>query len=397
MPSARTAPNPEKRTPEPAIDSDVIIETVRTRGDLDAFVRYQLELYAGDPYFVAPIVAERRDFLNRDKNPFFSHAEVQLSVAKRDGRVVGRIAAIDDALWNQFHNAETGFFGMFDAPDDPAIAAALLDCAAEFARSRGMKTLTGPVNLSTNHECGLLVEGFGFMPAMMMPYNFRYYGALLEGWGLRKMKDLYAYDLSTSRAPPEKVVRVAQRLQEQQGVRVRPIDLRQLPEEIRRLKSIYNAMMDPAWLFLPMNEEEFDGIVARLRPLVRVRPELCLIAEVRGEPVAFSITLPDANRAIQAAGGFLTRWGLPVGLARMAWATRNIERLRVLLFGIKPGFRRRGLDALLYLETLRTARRLGYDGAELGWVTEDNELMVRAIESMGARRYKTYRIYERAL
>jgi ribosomal protein S18 acetylase RimI-like enzyme len=231
----------------------------------------------------------------------------------------------------------------------------------------------------------------------MMPYNFRYYGALLEGWGLRKMKDLYAYDLSTALAPPEKVVRVAERLREQQGVRVRPIDLRQLPEEIRRLKSIYNAMMDPAWLFLPMNEEEFDGIVARLRPLVRVRPELCLIAEVRGEPVAFSITLPDANRAIQAAGGYLTRWGLPVGLVRMAWATRNIERLRVLLFGIKPGFRRRGLDALLYLETLRTARRLGYDGGELGWVTEDNELMVRAIESMGARRYKTYRIYERAL
>lgn len=397
MPSARTAPIAKERSPVPAVDSDVTIETVRTRAELDAFVRYQLELYAGDPYFVAPIVAERHDFLNRDKNPFFSHAEVQLSVARRDGRVVGRIAAIDDALWNQFHNAETGFFGMFDAPDDPAVAAALLDSAAEFARLRGMKTLTGPVNLSTNHECGLLVEGFDFPPAMMMPYNFRYYRALLEGWGLGKMKDLYAYDLSTSRAPPEKVVRVAQRLQEQQGVRVRPIDLRQLPEEIRRLKSIYNAMMDPAWLFLPMNEEEFDGIVARLRPLVRVRPELCLIAEVREEPVAFCITLPDANRAIQAAGGFLTRWGLPVGLARMAWAARNIERLRVLLFGIKPGFRRRGLDALLYLETLRAARRLGYDGAELGWVTEDNELMVRAIESMGARRYKTYRIYERTL
>jgi GNAT superfamily N-acetyltransferase len=396
MPTPRPAPVAKKSLDIPP-ESKVSVETVRTRADLDAFIRYQLELYDGNPYFVAPIVAERRDFLNRDKNPFFSHAEVELSVARRDGRVVGRIAAIDDALWNQFHNAETGFFGMFDAPDDPAVAGALLDRAAEFARSRGMKTLTGPVNLSTNHECGLLVEGFDFPPAMMMPYNFRYYGALLEGWGLRKMKDLYAYDLSTALAPPEKVVRVAQRLREQQGVRVRPIDLRQLPEEIRRLKSIYNAMMDPAWLFLPMNEEEFDAIVARLRPLVRVRPELCLIAEVRGEPVAFSITLPDANRAIQAAGGYLTRWGLPVGLARMAWAARSIERLRVLLFGIKPGFRRRGLDALLYLETLRTARRLGYDGGELGWVTEDNELMVRAIESMGARRYKTYRIYERPL
>jgi GNAT superfamily N-acetyltransferase len=389
--STSTAARPEET------DSKVVVETVRTRSDLDTFIRYQLTLYAGDPYFVPPIVAERRDFLDRDKNPFFSHAEAELYVARRDGEVVGRIAAIDDALWNQFHNAETAFFGLFDAPDDPEVAAALLDKAAEFARSRGMKTLSGPFNLSTNHECGLLVEGFDFPPAMMMPYNFRYYGALLEGWGLRKMKDLYAYDLSTALAPPEKVVRVAERLREQQGVRVRPIDLRQLPEEIRRLKSIYNAMMDPAWLFLPMNEEEFDGIVARLRPLVRVRPELCLIAEVRGEPVAFSITLPDANHAIRAAGGYLTRWGLPVGLARMAWATRNIERLRVLLFGIKPGFRRRGLDALLYLETLRTARRLGYDGGELGWVTEDNELMVRAIESMGARRYKTYRIYERQL
>ena len=392
MPPARSAAAAvTARSPE------VVVEPVRTRAELDHFIRYQLELYAGDPYFVPPIVAERHDFFDRRKNPFFSHAEVELYLARREGQVVGRIAAIDDALWNQFHDAETGFFGMFDVPDDPAVAGALLDRAAEFARSRGMKALTGPVNLSTNHDCGALVAGFDFPPAMMMPYNFRYYGPLLERWGLRKMKDLYAYDLSTALAPPEKVVRIAERLREQQGVRVRPISLGDLSEEIRRLKSIYNAMMDPAWLFQPMNEEEFDAIVARLRPLVRVRPELCLIAEVRGEPVAFSITLPDANRAIQAAGGYLTRWGLPVGLARMAWAARTIDRLRVLLFGIKPGFRRRGLDALLYVETLRAARRLGYDGAELGWVTEDNELMVRAIESMGARRYKTYRIYEKAL
>ena len=392
MPQARPQPR-VAAVPPP----DVVVEPVRTRSELDAFIRYQIDLYAHDPYFVPPIVAERRDFLDRERNPFFSHAEVELYLARRQGEVVGRIAAIDDAAWNQFHDQETGFFGMFDAADDPAVAGALLDRAAEFARRRGMKVLTGPVNLSTNHDCGALVAGFDFPPAMMMPYNFRYYGALLEGWGLRKMKDLFAYDLSTALAPPEKVVRVAERLREQQGVRVRPVSLRQLPEEIRRLKSIYNAMMDPAWLFQPLNEEEFDAIVARLRPLVRVRPELCLIAEVRGEPVAFSVTLPDSNRAIQAAGGYLTRWGLPVGLARMAWAARDIDRLRVLLFGIKPGFRRRGLDALLYLETLRAARRLGYDGAELGWVTEDNELMVRAIESMGARRYKTYRIYDRPL
>jgi GNAT superfamily N-acetyltransferase len=392
---------PSERTPAPPLlptaGGAIEVERVRSHADLDDFIRFQLALYQDDPYFVPPIVAERRDFLDRRKNPFFSHAEVELYLARRNGRVVGRIAAIDDALWNQFHNAETGFFGMFDAPNDPDIARALLDAAAAFARSRGMKMLSGPVNLSTNHDCGALVDGFEFPPAMMMPYNFRYYGALLEGWGLRKMKDLYAYDLSTAMTPPEKVVRVAERLRDSEFVRVRPVDVTNLPEEIRRLKSIYNAMLDRNWLFLPMNEEEFDSITARLRPLVRVRPELCLIAEVKGEPVAFSLTLPDSNRAIRAANGQLTRWGFPIGLMRMAWAARDIDRLRVLLFGIKPGYRRRGLDALLYLETIRTARRMGYDGAELGWTTEDNELMNRAIESMGARRYKTYRIYEKAL
>ena len=268
---------------------------MRSTLELDEFIRYQLELYRDDPYFVPPIVAERRDFLNRKKNPFFTHAEVELFLARRNGKLVGRIAAIDDALWNQFHNTETGFFGMFDVPNDPEVANALLDAAAEFARGRGMKTLTGPVNLSTNHDCGVLVEGFEFPPAMMMPYNYRYYGALLEGWGLKKMRDLYAYDISAAMTPPEKMVRIAERLKESEQVRVRPLNVHDLQEEIRRLKSIYNAMLDRNWLFLPMNEEEFDSITARLRPLVRVRPELCLIAEVKNEPVAFCITLPDSN------------------------------------------------------------------------------------------------------
>ncbi len=396
----RSARRPKANKPaNPVVipSTGVQVTPVRSTSELDEFIRFQLQLYRDDPYFVPPIVAERRDFLNRRKNPFFTHAEVELFLARRNGKVVGRIAAIDDALWNQFHNSETGFFGMFDVPNDPEVASALLDASAEFARSRGMKTLTGPVNLSTNHDCGVLVEGFEFPPAMMMPYNYQYYGALLEGWGLKKMRDLYAYDISAAMTPPEKMVRIAERLKDSEQVRVRPLNIHDLPEEIRRLKSIYNAMLDRNWLFLPMNEEEFDSITARLRPLVRVRPELCLIAEVKGEPVAFCITLPDSNLAIREAGGQLTRWGVPVGLAKMAWAARRIERLRVLLFGIKPGYRRRGLDALLGLETLRAARRLGYDGAELGWTTEDNELMNRAIESIGARRYKTYRIYEKTL
>ena len=271
-----------KSTAAPAATSSAVqVSPVRSQLELDEFIRFQLELYRDDPYFVPPIVAERRDFLNRKKNPFFTHAEVELFLARRNGKVVGRIAAIDDALWNQFHNSETGFFGMFDLPNDAEVAAALLDAAAGFARSRGMKTLTGPVNLSTNHDCGVLIEGFEFPPAMMMPYNFRYYGALLEGWGLRKMRDLYAYDISAAMTPPEKMVRIAERLKESEQIRVRPLNVHDLPEEIRRLKSIYNAMLDRNWLFLPMNEEEFDAITARLRPLVAGAPRA--VPHRRGE------------------------------------------------------------------------------------------------------------------
>lgn len=375
--------------------SDVQVSEVRTTSERDAFVRFQLEHYRGDPNFVPPIVAERRDFVDPKKNPFLKHASLQLFVARRNGELVGRIAAIDDPNYNAFHNSEVGFFGMFESVEDAGVAGALFDAASGWIRARGMKSMLGPLNLSTNHDCGLLVEGFGQPPAMMMPYNHRYYPALLEANGLKKARDLWTWELSTSVAPPEKVLRVAERVTQEHGVTVRPLDLRDLPSEIRRIKQIYNAMLERQWGFVPMSEEEFDFIAERLRPLVLLRPELCFIAEVRGEPVAFSLTLPDSNVGLKAAGGYLTKFGLPIGLAKLAWATRSNDRLRVLMLGIKPGYQKRGIDAVLYTSTLKVARQLGYVGGELGWTTEDNQLINRAIESMGARRYKTYRIYER--
>lgn len=368
---------------------------VRTTRERDEFVRFQLEHYQGDPNFIPPIIAERRDFVDPKKNPFLRHAQAQLFLAQRGGKTVGRIAAINDPHYNQFHDTLVGFFGMFEAIEDQQVAAALFDAAAEWVKARGMKSILGPVNLSTNHDCGLLVEGFGQPPAMMMPYNHRYYPALFEAAGLKKAKDLWAWELSTAVAPPEKVIRVAERLRDHDGIEVRPLNLKDLTGEIRRIKQIYNAMLERQWGFVPMSEEEFDFIAERLRPLVLLRNELCFIAEVKGEPVAFSLTLPDSNVGLKAAGGYLTRFGLPIGLARLAWATRVNDKLRVLMMGIKPGYQKRGIDALLYTATMREARKLGYTGGELGWTLEDNHLINRAIESMGARRYKTYRIYER--
>ncbi|HZA52578.1 MAG TPA: N-acetyltransferase [Myxococcaceae bacterium] len=373
----------------------VSVSPVRTYSERDQFIRFQLEHYRGDPNFVPPIVAERRDFLDRRTNPFFKHARVELLLAHRGGRVVGRIAAVDDPNYNQFHNTEAGFFGMFESVDDRQVAGALFDAAASWVRARGMKEMLGPVNLSTNHDCGLLVEGFDRPPAMMMPYNPRHYPALFEANGLRKAKDLWMWELSTSVAPPEKVLRVEERLRAEAGVSVRALGAKDLTSDIRRIKRIYNAMLERNWGFVPMSEEEFDFIAQRLRPLVLLRPALSFIVEVHGEPVAFSITLPDSNVGLKAAKGYLTTFGLPLGLARLAWATRANDRLRVLMLGIKSGYRRRGIDALLYTATLRAARELGYASGELGWTLEDNDLINRALESMGARRFKTYRIYER--
>lgn len=393
--AARAEVPPTSSATESATAADVEVTPVRTVAQRDAFVRFQVDHYVGDPNFVPPILAERRDFVDPKKNPFLRHARLQLFLATRKGEVVGRIAAIDDPHYNQFHNTEVGFFGMFESVNDPKVASALFDAAALWIRGQGMKSMLGPVNLSTNHDCGLQVEGFSESPAMMMPYNHRYYPQLFEANGLKKAKDLWSWELSTSMAPPEKVVRVAERLREQEGVTVRALDLQDFNSEVRRIKQIYNAMLERQWGFVPMSDEEFDFIVERLRPLVLLRSELCFIAEVAGEPVAFSLTLPDANVGLKAAGGYLTRFGLPIGLAKLAWATRANDRLRVLMLGIKPGYQKRGIDALLYTSTMHAARQLGYSGGELGWTLEDNHLINRALESMGARPYKTYRLYER--
>lgn len=398
MRPAKRATRHPSATEALATEPAVSIVPARTSEQVDAFIQFQFELYRGDPNFVPPIIAERRDFLDRRRNPLFQHADGELFLAVRDGRVVGRVAALNDPQYNQFHNTDYGFFGLFESHDDSQIAGALLDAAAQWIRTKGNRTMLGPVNLSFNQDCGVLIDGFEHPPAMMMPYNPRYYGALLASVGFAKAKDLFTYELSASVAPPERVVRIGEKARSL-GATVRPLRMNELQAEIRRIKSIYNSMAERnfGFGFVPMSEEEFDAVAARLRPLVQIRPELCLIAELHGEPVGFSLTMPDSNPALRAAQGRLTRFGLPIGLARMAWAARKRDRVRVLMLGIRQGFRRRGIDALLCLETLRAARLLGYSGGEIGWASEDNELINRVIEAMGARKYRTYRVFERSV
>ncbi len=371
----------------------VVDNVTHSPSGMRAFLHFQLKLYQGDERFVPPILAERRDFLNFKVNPFFREARGAYFVVRRSGEVVGRIAAIIDTRSNRFHQTSSGSFGLFECENDPAVAAHLFEAANAWLIREGVTHVIGPLNLAFHHEAGLLVEGFDHVPSMMMSYNPRYYSTLIEANGFTKRKDLVSYELHTATGLNEKVLRLAERVERSQTVRVRRIDTRRPENDIRRVKSIYESMLRPGFGFAPVSDDEFDALVSRVRPVIVLRPELSLVAEVKGEAVAFSITVPDTNLAVKEARGFL----FPFGLAKMLWSARRIDRLRVLLFGIQDGFRKRGLDALLAKATFEQAKRLGYTSAEIGWVDEDDSLLRRTIETTGARRLKTYRIYEKPL
>lgn len=379
----------------PPLHSDVQVTPVRGSAEKMQFIRFPYALYQGDPNWVMPLEMERKDFLDPKKNPFFKYGEVELFLARRGKDVVGRIAAIRNPRYMEEHGTKEGFFGLFECVNDAGVARVLLDTAAAWLRERGMTSMLGPASFSSNGEWGLLIDGFDTPPAIMMPHNPPWYLGLLEACGLTKAKDLYAFELSSSAAPPEKVVRIAEKMRQREGITVRPVDMKQLSAEVERIRAIYNSAWEKNWGFVPFTDAEFDHLAKDLKAIVR--PELALMAEVNGEPVAFALTVPDANQAIKAANGRLTHFGLPIGLAKLVLASRRINRLRLIILGIKQGYRRRGLDAILYLDTLRTAKQLGYVGGEISWTLEDNHLVNRAIESMGAKRSKTYRVFQRPL
>lgn len=374
---------------------DVAVSVAATALERDRFIRFQWEIYRGDPNWVAPLLMERHEFLDPTRNPFFRHADVALFLATRGGKPVGRIAAIEDRNYNAFHGSRTAAFGLFECVDDPGVAAALFAAARDWARWRGLGALVGPMSFSSNQEFGLLVDGFDGPPYVMMPYNPRYYADLFAACGLRKAKDLYAYERSAKVPPPERFVRVADKVRAHAGVVLRSVDMRDFDAEVARIKGIYNSAWEKNWGFVPMTDAEFDRLARDLRPLVR--PELCLLAEDEGEPVAFSLTVPDANQALKRVGGRLTSYGLPLGLAKLLWYQKRITRVRLIALGIKEGWRRRGLDAVLVVETIRRADRLGYEGGEISWTLEDNDLINRAIEGAGAQRSRVYRVFETAV
>ena len=367
---------------------DLHIGEVKNKQDLMVFIRFPWEIYKGDQYWVPPLIKDQLSKFS-PHHPFRSHSEMILFMADRGEQIVGRIAGIIDHHYIEFHQEKVGFFGFFESTPDPDVAEMLLSKVGGWLKEHGMEKMAGPMNPSTNDECGLLVEGFYISPCLMMPYNLRYYPSLLEGSGLKKAMDLYAYWLEESFFLDDRLFRITERLiKRNPQLRVRPINLRQFDEELKIVKEIYNHAWSRNWGFVPLTEEEIDDLGKNLKPLVV--PDLVLFAYWGDEPIGFSVSLPDYNEVLKHLNG---KVGLLGGL-KFLYYSRKIKTIRVMLLGVKQAFQKKGVEGLLYSETSKRGIKKGYPQAECSWILENNALMQHGLEAMGGKRYKTYRIYE---
>lgn len=356
------------------------------------FVGLPYRLYRGDARFVAPLRRERRDLFSKARHPFFAHADAAFFVARRGGRVVGRIEAVVNHSYAALHEARTGFFGAYECENDRAASDALLKAAAGWLRERGMAVMRGPFTHSQNEEYALLVDGFDAPPTVQLAYNPPYYADLLEGYGLRRARDLHAWWADVDGPLDPRLLRAAAAIRNRGRITVRPLRMKEYDAEIDRGERLLNEVLAETRGYVPITPAELRFAAAQFRTLFR--PELVLFAEVGGAPAGIVLAMPDFNQALaRVPDGRL----FPFGWLRVARGLRAIDQLRLLALGVRPAYRRRGIELLLCLELREAARRLGYRGGELSMVWEDNAAVHPTIEAMGGRRTKTYRIYEAAL
>lgn len=350
--------------------------------------------HAPSERWVPPLLMDRRDYLNPAKNPFFKHVQAAFWLARKDGRDVARVAAVRDEDHVKFHGEQAGYLGMFECPDDPELAKALVERAGSWLKARGCETMLGPFELSLNYISGVLVDGFDRDPAINMPYNPRYYDRLLLGTGMSKARDLLQWGIDPQKPVPERIVRVAEKVAARKGITIRPLDFSRWDAEVEKTLEVYNDAWEKNWGFVPMGREEYLHLAKDLKLVLE--PGLPIVAEVGGEPVAFVITILDVNPVMKKLDGKL----LPFGIFRLLWdlkVKKVVRGGRLILLGIKAAYRGQGIDSLLFLATHRAAQRLGWTEGQIGWTLEDNHRVNSAIRAMGGYQIATYRVYQRAL
>jgi GNAT superfamily N-acetyltransferase len=374
------------------------VRPVRGRIDLERFIRVPFWLHQREPMWVPPLIFERRQFLNRRKNPYFEHAEAELFLCERDGEPVGRISAQVDERWDEYQGGNDGMFGFFDAPNDPDVARALVETAAGWLRDRGRERALGPMDFTTNDECGLLVDGYEHPPIVLTPWHPPYYKELIEATGMSKEMDLLMWNLALNEfyagdSFDPTIHRVAKKCESKHGVTIRKMRRNDLEAEIGRFMEVYNAAWSRNWGFVPVTDEEVAFYARNLRPILD--ENWAFIAERDGEVLGAALSLPDVNQVLAEMGGRL----LPLGWLKFLLGKRRIDRVRVFALGVKPEYQILGVAAALYVRHLEA----GYSDAdaiwhgETGWILETNMPMNRGMERMGGHVTRRYRLYSMAL
>jgi GNAT superfamily N-acetyltransferase len=366
----------------------------------DEFIFFQWVPYKGNQYWCPPLISERREFYTT--HPFHEHADVAMFLAKRGGRTVGTIYAIDNRAHNEFHQENIGMFGGFECLDDQTVAHALFDRAENWLRARGRSAMRGPFNFSTNEECGLLIDAFDDAPRVMMTYNPPYYQGLIEHEGYAKAMDLLAYrievnaQLGLSQFPP-KLKRIMDKTMARDGIVIRKIDVKHLDEEVKRIIPIYNSSWAMNWGFVPMTAAEFEHLTYSLKDVFD--PDLLHVVEAKGQPIGVALTLPDLCDPLRRAypkPGTPELWTLAKFLFN--YKVRKTQKyIRMMIMGVLPQYRLSGIDALLMATTAEAGMKKGYTMGEASWILENNVPMRQGLENIGWKVYKTYRIFEKTL
>lgn len=373
------------------------IVRVQSKADFKRFIDLPWVIYDPKKYpkWIPPLRLMVMDGLDIKKNPFYKRASREMFLALRNGKVVGRIAAIENQSHNEFHEDKVGFFGFFEAFNDQEAANALFDAASSWLSARGLDTMRGPMSPSTNHEAGLLVSGYEHEPTIMTAWNPSYYDELCAGAGLVKAKDLLAYQLPIRNPAydlPDTFAQHAQRARKQGALVFRDIDLGQFMRELELCWDIYNAAWERNWGFIPMSKEEFIYMAKEMKALII--PRFAFMAEIDGVPAGFMLVLPDFNQIFKRIpNGKL----LPTGLFKLLLGKKGLRGFRVILLGVKPEFRSRSIFQLFVHEVFRRGREYGAQDVELSWILEDNHLMTQPMEFIKAPEYRRWRVYDRAI
>lgn len=368
----------------------LVIKQASSKKEIKAFIDFPHELYKGDPNYVPELYMAQKEMFDKKKYPFYEIGEVHCFLAYSKDKIVGRIAAINNNRYNEFHQSNVGFFGFFDFIEDEAVAKALYEAARTVLKPKNFDELIGPTNFSTNETAGYLVDGFNEPPKIMMTYNKPYYDRILKSIGAEKEMDLYAFMIYTEKAN-EKSIRLASAVEERlkrQGIYIRNLNLKNWRSEIEKVKYIYNAAWENNWGFVPFTEAEFKHLAEGLKMLVDT--DFAYIAEKDGEAIGFSISLPDINEITK---GFNKGRLFPFNIIKLLLRKKKVKAVRILAAGVIEEYRRKGIEGIFFAKNILEAKKRKLVGGEASWILESNQAMVTAAEKLNGELYKTYRLY----